>query len=149
MLTYLSRANSRLWWCDRLTVTLCLAFPRSSSTEQGCRTPVLTVSPWSWALLYVHGNRRLIRDGSPGRPPRPSHSSWALTVLPEALHYISGLTDTTPPPPPPPPHPSLGLPNQTDFLLSIVVFISGSFREKSPMHNFVLNTASAKSRIRL
>ena len=28
--------------------------------------------------LYVHRNRRLIRDGSPGRPPRLSHSSWAL-----------------------------------------------------------------------
>ena len=26
-------------------------------------------------LLYVHRNRRLIRDGSPGRPPRLSHSS--------------------------------------------------------------------------
>ena len=25
-------------------------------------------------LLYVHRNRRLIRDGSPGRPPRLSHS---------------------------------------------------------------------------
>ena len=30
-------------------------------------------------LLYVHRNRRLIRDGSPGRPPRPSHSSWTLS----------------------------------------------------------------------
>ena len=29
-------------------------------------------------LLYVHGNRRLIRDGSPGRPPRLSHSARAL-----------------------------------------------------------------------
>ena len=35
-------------------------------------------------LLYVHRNRRLIRDGSPGRPPRLSHSSdvcwcwWSL-----------------------------------------------------------------------
>ena len=29
-------------------------------------------------LLYVHRNRRFIRDGSPGRPPRLSHSSWAL-----------------------------------------------------------------------
>ena len=29
-------------------------------------------------LLYVHRNRRLIRDGSPGRPPGLSHSSWAL-----------------------------------------------------------------------
>ena len=26
-------------------------------------------------LLYVHGNRRFIRDGSPGRPPGFSHSS--------------------------------------------------------------------------
>ena len=26
-------------------------------------------------LLYVHRNRRLIRNGSPGRPPRLSHSS--------------------------------------------------------------------------
>ena len=30
-------------------------------------------------LLYVHKNRRLVRDGSPGRPPRLSHSSWALS----------------------------------------------------------------------
>ena len=29
-------------------------------------------------LLYVHRNRRFIKDGSPGRPPRLSHSSWAL-----------------------------------------------------------------------
>ena len=26
-------------------------------------------------LLYVHRNRWFIRDGSPGRPPRLSHSS--------------------------------------------------------------------------
>ena len=26
-------------------------------------------------MLYVHRNRRLIREGSPGRPPRLSHSS--------------------------------------------------------------------------
>ena len=31
-----------------------------------------------WVLLYVHRNHRLIRDGSPGRPPRLSHSSWTL-----------------------------------------------------------------------
>ena len=36
-------------------------------------------------LLYVHRNRRLIRDGSPGRPPRLSHSSWTLT-LPLCFH---------------------------------------------------------------
>ena len=29
-------------------------------------------------LLYVHRNHRLIGDGSTGRPPRLSHSSWAL-----------------------------------------------------------------------
>ena len=31
-------------------------------------------------LLYVHRNHRLIRDGSPGRPPRLSHTSWALIL---------------------------------------------------------------------
>ena len=31
-------------------------------------------------LPYVHRNRRFIRDGSPGRPPPLSHSSWALNV---------------------------------------------------------------------
>ena len=34
-------------------------------------------------LLYVHRNRRFIRDGSPGRPPRLSHSSRALWALRE------------------------------------------------------------------
>ena len=29
-------------------------------------------------LFCVHKNHRFIRDGSPGRPPRISHSSWAL-----------------------------------------------------------------------
>ena len=32
-------------------------------------------------LLYVHINRRFIRDGGPGRPPRLSHSSWALNSV--------------------------------------------------------------------
>ena len=27
---------------------------------------------------YVHRNRRLIRDGNPGRPPRLSHSSCVV-----------------------------------------------------------------------
>ena len=40
----------------------------------------LLVRTWlvGWVLLYVHRNSRLIRDGSPGRPARLSHSSWAL-----------------------------------------------------------------------
>ena len=29
-------------------------------------------------LLYVHRNRRLIKDGSPGRPLRLSHNPRAL-----------------------------------------------------------------------
>ena len=32
-----------------------------------------------WVLLYVHRNRRLIRDRSPGWPPRLSHSSRAVS----------------------------------------------------------------------
>ena len=39
-------------------------------------------------LLYVHRNRRFIRDGSPGRPPRLSHSSWALSNLAPKLSFI-------------------------------------------------------------
>ena len=32
-------------------------------------------------LLYIHRNRRVIRDGSPGRPPRLSYSSSTLLFL--------------------------------------------------------------------
>ena len=31
-------------------------------------------------LLYSHRNHRLIRTGSPGRPPQLSHSSWTLNL---------------------------------------------------------------------
>ena len=31
-------------------------------------------------ILYVHGNRRLVKTDSPGRPPRLSHSSWTMLV---------------------------------------------------------------------
>ena len=37
-------------------------------------------STLGWVLIYIHRNHRLIRDGSPGRPPWLSHSSWALRV---------------------------------------------------------------------
>ena len=42
-----------------------------------------------WVLLYVQRNSRLIRDGSPGRPPRLSHICWALKQNLEAewQHY--------------------------------------------------------------
>ena len=45
----------------------------------------------SSVLLYVHRNRRLIRDGSPGWPPRLSHSSWALNVV--SLPFCSTSTE--------------------------------------------------------
>ena len=43
-------------------------------------TPALWAGLVGWVLLYVHRNHRLIRDGGRGRPPRLSHSSWALMV---------------------------------------------------------------------
>ena len=48
--------------------------------------------PDSWlveVLLYVHRNRRFIRDGSPGRPPRLSHSSRALLHDSTEQRYIN------------------------------------------------------------
>ena len=45
-------------------------------------------------LLYVHRNRRFIRDGNPGRPPRLSHGSRALTPPDlKSSHYILYKTD--------------------------------------------------------
>ena len=44
-----------------------------------------------WVLFYVHRNRRLSRDGSPGRPPRPSHSSWALNNPFLFFYFVSFL----------------------------------------------------------
>ena len=42
-------------------------------------------------LLYVHRNRSLIRDGSPGRPPRLSYSSQ---VLSSDKNYKNSLLST-------------------------------------------------------
>ena len=44
-------------------------------------------------LLYVHRNRRLIRDRSPGCPPQLSHSSWALCCVKNLL--LLNITDWT------------------------------------------------------
>ena len=46
------------------------------------RTPVDFVVE---VLLYIHRNRRYIRDGSPGRPPRLSHSSSNSDVAVELI----------------------------------------------------------------
>ena len=49
--------------------------------DQHARDLVTYSNSWvGWVLLYVHGNCTLITDGSPGWPPRLSHSSWALSV---------------------------------------------------------------------
>ena len=46
-------------------------------------------------LLYIHRNHRLIRYGSPGRPPRLSHSSWALKAwFNTAFHFKFKFTHT-------------------------------------------------------
>ena len=50
------------------------------STVQG-NVDTLPRSSVVEVLLYVHRNRRLIRDGSPGWPPPLSHSSWSLTTV--------------------------------------------------------------------
>ena len=59
--------------------------------------PSLQLSKFDSVLLYVHRNRRLIRDGSPGRPPPLSHSSSALSEFQRPT-----VLNRTPPPPPPP-----------------------------------------------
>ena len=50
------------------------------STRCHCLLPVPVLSVGR-VLLYVHRDRRLIRDGSLGRPPRLPHGSWALGWL--------------------------------------------------------------------
>ena len=50
----------------------------SVSLEGNSRLSVSVVLVCRWlveVLLYVHRNRKFIRDGSPGSPPRLSHSS--------------------------------------------------------------------------
>ena len=65
--------SSRLLLPVDLTVTvssrLCYAFCPDKAVIDEWTIVVVEV------LLYVHRNRGLIRDGSPGRPPRLSHSS--------------------------------------------------------------------------
>ena len=38
-----------------------------------------------------HRNRRLIKDGSPGHPPRLSHSFRVLTVIPMLCAFDTGI----------------------------------------------------------
>ena len=61
------------WYC-------CLLFPRWFRSMERSWAHWVTPKVEVEVLLYVHRNRRLIRDGSPGCPPRLSHSSWALTI---------------------------------------------------------------------
>ena len=68
-LSYVFRAliNSLLCWFCTSAVGLVLF-----------QISVLKTLHHAEELLYVHRNRRLIKDGSPRRPPRLSHNSWAL-----------------------------------------------------------------------
>ena len=70
----------------RFTVATTALFPAAEQTH--CSLVVFNsegVTVVVEVLLYVHRNRRLTRDGSPGRPPRHSDSSWVLRVT-VALH---------------------------------------------------------------
>ena len=60
-----------------------LARVTSSSTDLrvAVRDKLLKAELMVEVLLYVHRNRRFIRDGSSGRPPRLSHRSWTLHKL--------------------------------------------------------------------
>ena len=53
---------------------------KSSSVHLTDNGPFLSFQgrSFGWVLLYVHKNCRLMRDGSLGRPPQLSHSSWPL-----------------------------------------------------------------------
>ena len=50
---------------------------RPNSYQNGCTANRHVISPQAVGAVHirVHRNRRLIRDGRPGRPPRLSHSS--------------------------------------------------------------------------
>ena len=58
-----------------------------SQAKSLCSCCMWLILKVGWVLFYVHRNCRLItiRDGSPGWPPRLSHSSWALIILNEWL----------------------------------------------------------------
>ena len=52
----------------------------TDNTHTPTLSPPTPFAKFGSVLLYVHRNRRLIRDGSPGRPPRLLHSFWVLTT---------------------------------------------------------------------
>ena len=59
---------------DPQTATAChIQRPQFLSVDTACCVSLARLMVE--VLLYVHRNRRFIRDGSPGRPPRLSHSS--------------------------------------------------------------------------
>ena len=68
-------ANKPDGFCERKATLKRKPFRQSSEAVRKSRWPS------GWVLLYVHRNRRLIRDGSPGRPPQLSHSSRALMAV--------------------------------------------------------------------
>ena len=63
----------------------------------GCRAGAILVVVE--VLLYVHRNRRLIRDGSPGRSPRLLHSSWVQGLAHRQGHLMEDCATTRCAPP--------------------------------------------------
>ena len=82
-------------------------------------------------VAYVYRNRRLIRDGSPGRPHRLSHSSWALSIFVLGKVFMHST-------------PSLRcFPNVTFETVSVFVWLtmalSRPFEEKETSEHYILH----------
>ena len=76
-------------WCVCVCVCVCMHVCVCVCTTSTF-TQLLSSGPRHVeVLLYVHRNHRFIRDGSPGRPRRLSHSSW---TLPKALTVTTFYT---------------------------------------------------------
>ena len=65
-----------------------LILPNTGLQNNTTKQKQISILHFVDVLLYAHRNRRFIRDGSPGRPPRLSHSSWALKCPISEVSYI-------------------------------------------------------------
>ena len=73
----------------RTFITLRSQFHQHHCSQRTLTEIVSKITPKPLDLSFnVHRNRRLIRDGSPGRPPRLSHSSRALPLAEAATSIL-------------------------------------------------------------
>ena len=92
--------KDRDWNCAAIYTTA-WAGPMFSSVQAAALTFQPDFNVWCHhhlevdieVLLYIHRNQRLIRDRSPGWPPRLSHSSRALITSLEMCHLSVILQD--------------------------------------------------------